>query len=305
MKIWIDTDLGTDVDDALALAYALRHPKIELVGVSTVFGDVALRTEMVVELLRIAGSPDVPVVTGLGKPLTPRRNGLMFGHEGIGLLEAPSPRIKVESDPNPEERVAALAEALATSGAEAMLAIGPMTNLGALAKAGVVLPPLTIMGGKIADVELQGTHPGIAEWNWYCDPDAVQQSLAAKHEVRPRIVPIEVTIGTALGEGDIDTLGRGDELGQTLAALCREWLSVLKQKFGREFPKVALHDPLALATMVEADLSPFEEREIRVDEKGFTHHESNAAKISVAVGVDNEALCIHLMDIWGSAKLGA
>ncbi len=40
MRIWIDTDIGTDVDDALALAHVLRHPDLELVGVSTVFGDL-------------------------------------------------------------------------------------------------------------------------------------------------------------------------------------------------------------------------------------------------------------------------
>jgi purine nucleosidase len=154
VKLWIDTDLGTDVDDALALAYALRHPEIELVGVSTVFGDVDLRTSMVDELLRIAGRMDVPVVTGLGKPITARRKGMMFGHEGIGLLTDPSPRIETESDENPEARVAAIAEALAVSGADAIVSIGPMTNLGSLATAGVALPPVTIMGGKIADVEI-------------------------------------------------------------------------------------------------------------------------------------------------------
>ena len=60
-RIWIDTDLGSDVDDALALAFALRHPKLELVGVSTVFGDVELRARMGEELLRLGGAEGVPV----------------------------------------------------------------------------------------------------------------------------------------------------------------------------------------------------------------------------------------------------
>ena len=75
MRIWIDTDLGSDVDDALALAYALRHPELELVGVSTVFGDVSLRTRITRALLEVAGQASVPVVTGLGAPLTPSRKG--------------------------------------------------------------------------------------------------------------------------------------------------------------------------------------------------------------------------------------
>ncbi len=62
MRLWIDTDIGTDVDDALAIGYALRHPDIELVGVSTVFGDVELRARMVEELLRRASAAPCPVL---------------------------------------------------------------------------------------------------------------------------------------------------------------------------------------------------------------------------------------------------
>lgn len=300
VKLWIDTDLGTDVDDALALAYALKHPEIELVGVSTVFGDVALRTRMVNELLKIGGHPEVPVVTGLAKPISDGREGVMFGHEGIGLLEDPSPRSKTRSDPSPDEQIDALAEALSRSDAEALVAIGPMTNLGALSRAGVELPPLTIMGGKIEDGELPGTRPGISEWNWYCDPEAVQLTLAADHATAPRIVPIEVTITTALESRDLDALERGDELSRALARLSREWLVVLRDKLGAENPKVALHDPLAIATLVRADLCPFERREIQVDEKGFTQLGPDGAEVSVAVAVERDALRNHLMETWAA-----
>ena len=68
MRLWIDTDIGSDVDDALTLAYALRHDEIEVVGISTVFGDVALRTEIAKTLLALEARSDVPVVTGLGAP---------------------------------------------------------------------------------------------------------------------------------------------------------------------------------------------------------------------------------------------
>ena len=70
MRIWIDTDIGSDVDDALALAYVVRHPELELAGVSTVFGDTPLRTRIASELLARTGDANAPVVTGLGLPLT-------------------------------------------------------------------------------------------------------------------------------------------------------------------------------------------------------------------------------------------
>ena len=77
----LDTDIGGDVDDALALAYALRHPDIELRAVTTVSGDTSVRAHIAARLLALAGRDDVVVAAGVG--------GLMdrvwFGHEGDGL----------------------------------------------------------------------------------------------------------------------------------------------------------------------------------------------------------------------------
>jgi hypothetical protein len=64
------------------------------------------------ELLRLGGAEGVPVLAGLGKPLTEGRIGLMFGNEGRGLLEGASPRSRTESDPDPAQRVDALALAI-------------------------------------------------------------------------------------------------------------------------------------------------------------------------------------------------
>ena len=299
MRVWIDTDLGTDVDDALALAYALKHPNLELVGVSTVFGDVELRTQMVKELLKRADRSDVPVVTGLGKPLTPGRPGVMLGHEGIGLIPDPAPRPRTdETEPDASERVESLARSLEDAGADFLAAIGPMTNIGALATAGAALPPLAIMGGKVADVMLEGVVAGIEEWNWFCDPLAVQRTLAAEHSTSPRIVPAEVTMPTALADGDVEKLGSGDPLARALSTLCREWLVALRDRLGAENPRVALHDPLTVATLVKPELCPFESREISVDSEGRTERVPGGASVEVAVSVANEELREHLMEVW-------
>ena len=143
MRIWIDTDIGTDVDDALTLAYVLRHPELELVGVSTVFGDVALRSRIAEALLELGGAGDVPVVTGLGAPLSDGRPGRMFGHEGAGLLDDAAPRRRTDADPNASDRVAELSQRLDRATPDVMLAIGPLTNLGAFA--------LILLGSVIAN----------------------------------------------------------------------------------------------------------------------------------------------------------
>ncbi|MGI9596383.1 MAG: nucleoside hydrolase, partial [Acidimicrobiales bacterium] len=193
MRIWLDTDIGTDVDDALALGYVLRHPELELVGLSTVFGDIPLRDEIARALLLEAGRSTVPVLSGMGVPLSERRHGIMFGHEGLGLFEDPRPTLRTREESGARRRIEQLAEAIGEAAPDIMVAIGPMTNIGALAGIAAELPPLTVMGGKLTDVMLPGMVEEISEWNWFCDPQAVRRTLAADHRVTPLVIPAEVT----------------------------------------------------------------------------------------------------------------
>ena len=86
MRVILDTDIGTDVDDCLALAVLLASPELELVGVTTVYGDVLLRARMVMKLLRLRGREDVPVAMGERQPLLGKRAVYWEGHEGKGVL---------------------------------------------------------------------------------------------------------------------------------------------------------------------------------------------------------------------------
>jgi purine nucleosidase len=298
MRVWIDTDIGSDVDDALALGFALGHGDIEVVGVSTVFGDVELRTRIAEALLERAGiRGEIPVLTGLGAPLTPGRDGRMFGHEGLGLFDDPNPRMITTSDADADARIERLAHALENARADAVVAIGPLTNLAALFDAGAAVPPLTIMGGKTRDVLLPGMIPQVPEWNWYCDPIAVQGVLDGA-KTPPRIVPAEVTFKTKLEQEDIEALRVGDALAHTLAVLCDVWLVALRDRLGSKHPRVALHDPLAAATLVAPDLCTFHEARVRIDARGGTEHIPDGARIDVADDVDNEALRRHLLAAW-------
>src|SRR5437667_11972247 len=70
--VLLDTDIGDDIDDALALALILSSPEIPLKGVTTVFGDTSLRARLAAYLLHIYGHNDIPVAVGRGAPLLPR-----------------------------------------------------------------------------------------------------------------------------------------------------------------------------------------------------------------------------------------
>ncbi len=298
MRIWIDTDIGSDVDDALTLGYVLRHAGFELVGVSTVFGDVELRSDITRALLEVAEEDDVPVLSGLGVPLTEGRAGVMFGHEGKGILEACSPRMRTEEENGGEARIERMAEALHRADPDILLAIGPLSNLGALVKAGAELPPLAIMGGKFTDALLPGMIQGISEWNWFSDPVAAQAVLEAEHDSLPRVVPAEVTFQTALEEGDVEKLSEGDALARQLATLCTHWLDFLRPHAGHGKPRVALHDPLTAAILVEDGLCNFTERRVRLDEKAAAEIEPGEPNLLAATDVDVKALRDHLMATW-------
>src|SRR5215213_3679802 len=86
-RIIFDTDMGTDVDDALALALILCSPELQLEGVTCVYGDVDLRARMVLKMLQLRGHTDVPVTVGLRQPLLGIQPVFWLGHEGHGLLE--------------------------------------------------------------------------------------------------------------------------------------------------------------------------------------------------------------------------
>lgn len=302
MRIWLDTDIGTDVDDALALAYVLRRPDLELVGISTVFGDVTLRTRIAEALLALAGPDPVPVLTGLGVPLAERRHGIMFGHEGRGLLADPRPVLRIREEQGAAQRVAELGQAMAAAEPDVLVAIGPMTNVGALAAGGTELPPLAVMGGRFEDVVLPGMGEEITEWNWHCDPQSVQRVLAVDHRTPPLVIPAEVTFRTRLRSDDIDRLADGDALGRALAGLCREWLALQRERFGVEQPIVALHDPLTTAVLSEADLCRYRECRITVDDRAATTEASDprgpvGTAVRVATAVDAEAARRHIMDV--------
>ncbi len=216
LRLWIDTDVGDDPDDAIALLCAVGHPGIDLVGVSTVDGDQDRRVRAARALV------DAPVHAG-------------------------------------DEPV--LVDAVRAAAPDAVLAIGPLTNVAALLAAGPI-PPVTLMGGALAPVR----HWGMTmetEHNFGRDPQAAATVLET---VDPLVVPLDVTVSTCL---DGDTLGRLVAAAPALREPTEGWLA-LQREVGVpiEERSVCLHDPLALLALVEPALVRVEARTVRVERDG-------------------------------------
>jgi inosine-uridine nucleoside N-ribohydrolase len=229
-RLWIDTDInppaasgsdgtfvGANVDDAVALLVALAHPAVELVGVSTVGPDAERRASVAVGLLASAGADLGSVVVCA----------------------------------DPETAVASLSAA----GADALLAIGPLTNVAAMTAAGVRPSELTIMGGALRPVEHRGEVRTV-EHNFGSDPAAAAAVLAVPGAV---VVPLDATIATRLDER---LVGKLVATAPVLAPMVEAWAG--------QWGEVVLHDPAALliAAGDGTELGRFERRRLRVEPDG-------------------------------------
>ena len=228
MRLWIDTDVGTNVDDAVAILAAVAHPSVELVGVSTVGSDPERRANVAVGLLAGAGA-DLGSVT------------VVAGSAGS------TAQADTSADP--------VVEAVAASGAEALLAIGPLTNIAAVTTAGVRPPELTIMGGALRPVEHRGELRTV-EHNFGSDPAAAAAVLAVPGAV---IVPLDATVATRLDER---LVGKLVATAPVLEPMVQAWMA--------EWGEVVLHDPAALLVAAGdgTELGRFERRRLQVEADG-------------------------------------
>ena len=150
------------------------------------------------------------------------------------------------------------------------VATGPLTNLAWMARTGLRAVRLSVTGG-LAD-----------ETNWTADPAAAEVVLD-EHTV-PLVHPVEVTRTCRLSGKDLADLGRGDDLAATLARLARIWLA----HSGRE--AVVLHDPVAVAAVVEDGLCEYETVRLELDDDGSATRVAGEPNCRLAVSVDARRL---------------
>ena len=290
-KIFIDTDIGDDVDDALAIALALRSPEIQVTGISTVYRNAPARRALAEELLRQLGHGDIPVAAGASRTLS-----------GDAQTDALPPQCRVLSgdirSSAPMQGVRLLLDTLRREPDTVIVPIGPMTNI-ALA---VLLEPELMRGARI--VAMGGAFGAVyPEYNILCDPEAAE--IVLHSGARVEMLGLDVTVPCALDkEAEQRICGFTEGSRGFLSALSRIWLETSKSK------KVTLHDPLVIAYLVDPTLVTMENAPIRVvlehgSLRGLTmdlRHpfrrreplpESNAR---IAVAVDRDRACSMILN---------
>jgi purine nucleosidase len=286
-SIILDTDVGTDVDDAFAIAQAVRSPALELRAVTTVYGDVHLRARLARKLLDLLGHGQVPVAAGLGQPLTPDRVPYWGGWEGEGLLTPADDALPL--DPRDGVRLI-LDELAATPDPLTLVAIGPLTNIAAVIQRGGRLldriQEIICMAGTIV--------AGQEEWNVICDGDAARIVFESG---------LPVTLGTRfivnqpkITRAHISRLAESSDPGvQALAALLDRYLGI-KQR-----DQTPMYDPVTLSVTYSDEFIQTEAMTLTVRQEGdmvfLTPDPGGEARINISTGVQPEAFVDHLVDL--------
>lgn len=229
-RVVLDTDIGSDVDDALALGMLLGSPEVELVGVTTVYGDTDLRARLARRLAGLAGV-DLPCCAGARDTLT-GRPVWWAGHEGA--LFADLEREQVAPRPGADF----LVDAARRTGDLDVVAIGPLTNVAAAVKAGGSFRHLTVMGGSFA-----GDRP---EHNFRSDPEAARIVLSSG--IPATVCGLEITEQVRVTRAGLARIAAAGRLGAALAAEVEQYWTYAGRQYNTP------HDPVAALTLLRPDL---------------------------------------------------
>jgi purine nucleosidase len=284
-KIILDTDIGDDVDDAFALGLALQSPEVEIVGVTTAWGDTALRARMVRRMILENGRAEIPVAEGI---VTKSATAFSQARWAEGELDAKSRVEAVEF---------LLNEIRKSPGELTLVAIGPLTNVGAAIERDAAtfrkLKRVVLMGGSVrrgyGDLGYEPDRGPMAEYNIKCDVAAAQKLFTSGVPIF--MMPLDST-QLKLDEVKREVLFRKTTmLTSELAELSAEW--------GQKTP--TLFDAMAVAYVIEPELCPVTKLRIEVDKDGFTREVKGKPNMSACLESDAEKFFRFAMPRWMKA----
>jgi inosine-uridine nucleoside N-ribohydrolase len=249
--IIIDTDPG--VDDAQAIAIALLHPEIDLLGLTTTYGnvDVETATHNALLLSELAGK-DIPVAQGAAAPLVKARHPApvhIHGTNGLGDMELPAVKGKAEARSAAQFIVDTVNQ---RPGEITLVSVGPVGNLAAALQLDPSMvdkvKQVVTMGGSIRE---GGNVTPVAEANMFNDPHAASRVLTAGWPLT--LVGLDVTHRCVLTQAHMDRIEASHGmLGQVLAGSYAFY-----RDFYREFLGIdgcCPHDSCALAWLLRPEL---------------------------------------------------
>jgi inosine-uridine nucleoside N-ribohydrolase len=290
-KILLDTDIGSDIDDAVCLAYLLANPQCELLGITTVTGEVERRAQMASALCKVAGK-DVPIFPGREDPL------LVPQRQPKAPQAAALDRWAHDEGFPKGQAVEFMRQTIRTHPGEViLLTIGPLTNIAALFAADEEIPRLlkglVSMCGVFTN-RLSGVGP--QEWNATCDPHATSIVYHASPKIH-RSIGLDVTCQVTMPAAQVRQRFQAPLLRPVLD-FAEVWFQTVE--------RITFHDPLAATTIFDETICQFERGHIDVELHsgrlaGMTHWTADPeGSKEVALGVKSERFFDHYFSFFGS-----
>lgn len=284
-KVIIDTDIGDDIDDAFALALALRSPQVEILGITTAWGDTELRARMVDRFLHATGYEGIPVAKGVPT------------HSTNVFTQAKWAEGGPQGRSYPDAVDFLLQQIRKFPGQITLICIGPLTNIGAAISRDPEgfrqVKRVVLMGGSVyrgyGDLGYLAPRGPQPEYNIFTDIAAAQALFRSK--VRIAMMPLDST------QLHLDEVKRKILFQQGTPTT--DALTLLYHQWGQQTP--ILFDAMAVAYVLQPSLCPTRPMHINVDEKGDTRVASGASNVDVCLDSDeSQFFTFYMRRILGS-----
>jgi inosine-uridine nucleoside N-ribohydrolase len=277
IPVLLDCDIGSDIDDAFAVALVLHSPELDLRGVTTVSGDTRARALMCCRLLTAAERRDVPVAVG-----TPEKPPQPLGGMQGQYAAHPAVVFNRTSKPVKENAVEFLyAQVKAQPGKLTIVAIGPLSNIAQLLTDHPDCKPwikrIVLMGGAVR-VGYNGKAPVEAEFNIKTDIKAAQSVFTSG--VPLTIAPLDATTMLKLDDAMLKRIfASGSLLNMQVQSLYQLW-------HDKDAP--TMFDPVAVTLAFKERFCKMEDLHLEVDDKGVTREGKGKANARVATAIDKD-----------------
>ncbi len=281
IKMILDTDIGDDIDDAFALAFAVNHKDLDLIGITTVFKHTKARAYQAGKYLNTIGREDIDVCVGIETPIIepiryfekdkPNKDGIVLPpqydstYDGYQISKQDAIDFIIEKSKTYKDELV-------------VVPIGPLTNIAAaIQKEPNIMKnikKIVLMGGWFNNEK--------PEWNILCDPEAAD--IVFKSGIPIYAVGLDVTLQCTVEQSLLNLIKHNaSSHGKLLALWFDRWIKHF------DFEKSVMHDPLAIATLV-SDVCTFEPKYVSIDldknRGAITINQKEGSLVHVATNVD-------------------
>ncbi|MFD2130869.1 nucleoside hydrolase [Pseudogracilibacillus auburnensis] len=283
--IIIDTDIGTNADDAIAIALAARSPEISIKGITTVYGNVKIRAAITNQVLRLAGKENIPIYQGIEQPLLREREVFWAGFEGEGL------QLGDYIHKKDKHAVQFIIDMIMNNPGEiTLVTIGPLTNI---ATALIIEPKIAenvkeiIMMAGVTRLGVNRLNLEPIEHNIKCDPEAA--SIVFRSGAPITMVGLDVTRQVFISRLEIEKMVTcNTPLANLLSMMMETHMNYLKRDYAY------LSDPITVSLLLDRSIVKTKQMEITIENEGRSKFAytigtpSKTGNVAVSLEIDRQ-----------------